>query len=239
MPASERGPGAVTIAIETSGPRGGVAVGVGATILGVLEFGRGLVHGREVVPRLRDLFAEKGLDPRSVAAVAVDVGPGSYTGLRVGISAARALAFATGAKTIAVAAFDAVAADSGLPPGTSLLAVRDARRGHVYAAVFAPGGSGGPGALVRATEDFAATPEEAAARAPTGAVVLGDGAAAYPQVFGPPRFVAGPHDRGEPRVAAVYRLGASALARGETTPADALVPRYLQASEPERRRTDR
>jgi hypothetical protein len=101
----------------------------------------------------------------------------------------------------------------------------------VYGALFARRS----GALVRLREDFAATPAEAAAAAPEGAIVVGDGVAAHPAVFGPPRFRLGPEAWGVPRVESLFRLGTRALRRGETTPVDALVPRYLQPSEPERR----
>jgi tRNA threonylcarbamoyladenosine biosynthesis protein TsaB len=166
-----------------------------------------------------------------MTAIVVDVGPGSYTGLRVGIAAAKALAFATGAACVSVSAFHCMAASATLAPGERIFTVRDARRAQVYGALFSLTG----GALVRELPDFVAPPAEAAARVPGGAIVVGDGAAAYPSILGPPRYRLGPPEWGSPRAATLLGLGAAALARGEATPADTLAPNYLLTSEPERR----
>lgn len=225
----------VTVAIETSGKAGGVAVGRGLLLLAARDFEPGLLHGREVVPRLRALFDELALSPSAIEAIVVDVGPGSYTGLRVGIAAAKALAFATGAACAGISAFACFAAAATIAEGERLFTTRDARRGQVYGALFARR----DGALVRELPDFAATPLEAAARVPEGAIVVGDGADAYPAILGPPRYRRGPDAWAAPSVATLYAVGAAALARGESTAAEALVPLYLQPSEPERRARDR
>lgn len=92
-------------------------------------------HAARIVTELDDLFDEAGVRRGAVAAVTVGVGPGSYTGLRVGLAAGRAMATAWsvplgGADSLASLAWAALA------PGETGVAAMDARRGNVYAAVF-------------------------------------------------------------------------------------------------------
>ncbi len=93
-------------------------------------------HAALIVPHLEALFEEAGVDRRRLARVTVGMGPGSYTGLRVGMATARGLVSAlrcerTGGCSLATLAWGA------LQDGATGVAVMDARRGNVYAATFA------------------------------------------------------------------------------------------------------
>src|SRR5262245_48217371 len=98
-----------TLGIETSGGRGGVALLNGPRILGARLFEKGMVHGREIAPATRELLEEAGLAPADLELLACDIGPGSYTGLRVGLAAAKGLALALGRPLVGVASLDALA----------------------------------------------------------------------------------------------------------------------------------
>lgn len=115
-----------------------------------------------------------------VDRIAVGTGPGSFTGLRVGIATARALAQATGKPVVGIGSLLALAegarSGEGAAPGERIMPLIDARRGQVYGAVF---GSEG----VEAEPPFVLDPESAVARLGTG-LVVGDGAIRYRDVLG-------------------------------------------------------
>ena len=92
-------------------------------------------HAARIVTELEQLFDEAGVRRDAVAAVTVGVGPGSYTGLRVGLAAAHAM---TTAWSVPLGGADSLAslAWAALAPGETGVAVMDARRGNVYAAVY-------------------------------------------------------------------------------------------------------
>ena len=111
-------------------------------------------HSELLLPAVEEAVAAGGGWPR-VARIAVGVGPGSFTGLRIGISTARALAQARGLQLAGVSTLAALAAgiaEHPLATGRDLLPVLDARRGEVFAALHGPGGE-------ELTEPFVASPE--------------------------------------------------------------------------------
>jgi tRNA threonylcarbamoyladenosine biosynthesis protein TsaB len=93
-------------------------------------------HAARLLVLVEGLLAEAGTGWDEVGRIAVGAGPGGFTGLRIGIATARALAQATGVPLVPVSSLAALAAGSGDPDGT-VAAVLDARRGEVYAGVYA------------------------------------------------------------------------------------------------------
>jgi tRNA threonylcarbamoyladenosine biosynthesis protein TsaB len=92
-------------------------------------------HGRDLVPRIGDLLREASLTVMDLGVVAVGLGPGSYTGLRIGLTAARVLAYTAGAVLIG---FDSLEgwAQTAPPEASRVYVVADAQRGDVYSADF-------------------------------------------------------------------------------------------------------
>ncbi len=119
-----------TLAIATSGPNGGLALQSddGAICHVPLASGRG--RGRDVMPALHGLLRDVGLQPADLRRLVVDIGPGSFTGVRVGVTVAKTLAWSLGLEVTAVSSLDLLAA--GAPAGTEVLAVRAAGRGTIY-----------------------------------------------------------------------------------------------------------
>src|SRR5262249_48878627 len=91
--------------LETSCRRGLVALAAGTELRGVRRLDESRRHARDLAPAVAELLSEQGWKARDLQAVLVGRGPGSYTGLRVGIMSARALAYATGCALIGLDTF--------------------------------------------------------------------------------------------------------------------------------------
>ena len=99
--------------LETSTGRSGlVALADGAELRGLRRLDDSRRHGRDLAPAVRALLGEAGWKPRDVDAVVVSRGPGSYTGLRVGLMSAKTLAYATGCALLLIDTFAVVAAQA-------------------------------------------------------------------------------------------------------------------------------
>jgi tRNA threonylcarbamoyladenosine biosynthesis protein TsaB len=106
-----------------------------------LTLDRPRAHAEQLVPMIGDVLSYAGLRPTDLDAVAVSMGPGSYTGLRIGVSTAKGLVRAVGCALVGVPTLDALAAPAALlaAPGDTVCAVLHARRDEVYAAVYEVG----------------------------------------------------------------------------------------------------
>jgi tRNA threonylcarbamoyladenosine biosynthesis protein TsaB len=121
--------------LETSGRVGQVAVARGETLLGLRRLDEARRHARDLAPAVQDLLTAQGWTAADLDGVIVSRGPGSYTGLRVGVISAKTLAYATGCALLAVDTFAAIAAQA--PPEVLCLDVlADAQQGKVYVGRF-------------------------------------------------------------------------------------------------------
>ncbi|HTZ07615.1 MAG TPA: tRNA (adenosine(37)-N6)-threonylcarbamoyltransferase complex dimerization subunit type 1 TsaB [Acidimicrobiales bacterium] len=220
----------MVLALESATELAGVALADGEGVLAQAALTRGRRHAEAMVPTVAFVCERAGVALGAVEAVAVDVGPGLFTGLRVGVATARALATALALPVVAVGSTEVVAAAvaaSGLvPEGTEVVAVVDARRGEVFAQRFTVD----DGAARPRAEAARHTPEDlATALADAPGVVAGDGARRHAAVLGavPGVTVAGPaFDHPSPAVLAV--LGVARADRGATAAPGAVLPRYLR-----------
>jgi len=130
------------LAIETSGKSLGIALRAEAGLLFEENVTAGAIHGRALAPLIDKALAAQCIRPKDLHAIAVSIGPGSWTGLRIGISAAKTLAWALaqsgGAPTlIGVPSFEALALDAAAhAPGHARLTLRDARSEGLFVALF-------------------------------------------------------------------------------------------------------
>lgn len=123
------------IGIETSGNVGSVAVCEDDVVVGERCLEKGLRHGTELITSVKALFEELHWKPDNIELIAVSVGPGSYTGLRVGITCAKTLAYALNKPIVAVPTLD-VLAENAPANSHSICPILDARRMCVYACVY-------------------------------------------------------------------------------------------------------
>jgi len=124
--------------IESSGRTARVGVVRAGTIVARRELTETRRLARDLAPTIGELLREASLQPKQLDGVMVSVGPGSYTGLRVGIMAAKAFAYATGCKLIAVPTFAAIALEVPAEAG-EIWVVGDALQGLIYLQRFLRG----------------------------------------------------------------------------------------------------
>ena len=224
------------LAIETATAAAGVAVLRGDAILAERRLPEGRQASETLLPALLAALEEADVALAALDGFAVSIGPGSFTGLRVGVSTAKGLAFGTAQRIVAVPTLAALAlyADAGDAPVAALL---DARRGEVYAAIH-DGGPTAPPRLAPCVTDpeaLAAHLAEIAGARPC--VAIGDGVAVAAEAL---RTLLGERvllRPVAPDAAAVGRLGQRLWSASGGVSPDQVVPLYGRRAEAEVRRT--
>jgi tRNA threonylcarbamoyladenosine biosynthesis protein TsaB len=215
------------LAVETSTLAGGVALLDGERLVAEYLLDVGIAHSERLMAAVDRVLADARWTARDLAGLAVAVGPGSFTGLRIAVSTVKGLALALRLPIAAVPTLDAMAT---AVPWASLpvCPVLDARKGEVYASRY----HWEDGVMRRDWEYVALPPEALAARLSEPTLLIGDGAAGIASVHG--RLLPSPQRLPSP--ACVGALGLAQLRAGETVSAAALSPLYLRPSEAELKR---
>ena len=222
------------LAIDTSGPVAGCAILKDGKIVHQIAMNHGLTHSETIMPAVDGALSAAGLACADVDVFAAVAGPGSFTGVRIGVCAAKGLAHAVGKPCAAVHALEALAMNFCGFEGLAC-PILDARRGQVYCAAFDVSG----GLPVRALADAAEPLSDFLARLPGDRrlMFVGDGvpvhADAVRAALGERALIA-PANLRDLRADAACVLAAS---RPETwTDVAALRPIYLRAPQAERER---
>ncbi|MDP3967181.1 MAG: tRNA (adenosine(37)-N6)-threonylcarbamoyltransferase complex dimerization subunit type 1 TsaB [Nocardioides sp.] len=176
------------LALDTATPAVTVALHDGTSVVATRSGSHPMRHGEQLAPAIEAVLTEAGATPRDVTAIAVGVGPGPFTGLRVGLVTARTMAAVLGIPTYGVCTLDVLAAqalDEGRVRGRFLVA-SDARRKEVYWAGYdAPDDpTTGPGAPVVRLDEPQVGPAADLPGWTHGLVVVGEGGRLYPAAFG-------------------------------------------------------
>jgi tRNA threonylcarbamoyladenosine biosynthesis protein TsaB len=212
--------------IETSGKVGKVGLARGEGVVRAIDLDAARRHARDLSATVGGLLAGEQLRPADLCGVMVSVGPGSYTGLRVGVMSAKTLAYATGCRVVAVPTFAAIASRAPAEAG-ALWVIADALQGLIYRQQFGRGADGW-----RPIDELRIESVEEWLRSLTaGAWVSGPGMTPYAERI-PPTCPLVPEADREPSIESLFRIG-----RG-ITPATReellrLEPLYLRGSSAE------
>ena len=227
------------LAFETSAKAASAALTEGGKLLGESYQNTGMTHSQTLLVMAEDLLKQCGFTASDVDAVAVAEGPGSFTGVRIGVAAAKGFAWGAELPVYGVSTLEAMALGLGVHDGY-VCACMDARRSQVYNAIFLTDG----GRLERVCDDRAISLEDLAKDLENldGPIFLvGDGSVLCYNTLSErvPNLVLPADHRMHQRGSGVALAAVEAIARGESGSGAELTPNYLRLSQAERERLER
>jgi tRNA threonylcarbamoyladenosine biosynthesis protein TsaB len=223
------------LAIETTSPRAEVAVVEGEEVVAALLFRHRMDAARMLMPRIDATLQMAGVALPALAGIAVSLGPGSYTGIRIGVVTAKLLAAATGVKLVGVPTLEALAAQADALPSLGesdrlICALIPARADEYFAGLYQR--SGGELCLRAAASVLTLDAlVERLARYPGEVLLAGDARAAAARLgaaLGPRALI--PRSAPGPLAPWVARLGERRLAEGHSDDPATLAPLYVRAA---------
>lgn len=220
----------LVLGIETSTPQASVAIGSEQGVVASALVARGASYNEFLLPAVRFCLDQAGLGYRNIGGVAVGIGPGLFTGMRVGVATAKALAQTLSVPVIGMSSLDTLAYEVRYSQKT-ICAVLDARRSEVFHAFYRPS----PGGIQRMTDYRVERPEQLAigiASRPEEVLMVGNGALLYREQFmdlGPVAEI-GSMSHAFPNARSVVELAIPRMFREEFDPLVALRPLYLRRS---------
>jgi tRNA threonylcarbamoyladenosine biosynthesis protein TsaB len=220
------------LAVDTSTRTGSVAILDGDILVAELQLTSLETHAKRLMCAIDTLLGMAGMGIGECDGFAVSIGPGSFTGLRIGISAIKGLAFALGKPVAGVSTLDALAFQFPWFPN-QVCPLLDARKGEVYTALYKPDGTGGWEKLV---SDCVVEPGPWLGQIQDVCLFVGDGTLVYRKLieetrgsrarFAPPSF-------NTVRASVVGALGLKQIASLQTEDVGLLVPQYIRRSDAE------
>lgn len=212
----------IDVALETSTRRPSVAARRGDRLV-VRQLDSAGSHASDLLPALESLLTELGAQPSDIARVFVGIGPGSYTGLRVGVATAQGLARGANASLTGIPSGEALAF-AECAADEELVQLLDARSNELYFAHYARRGD----QLIVLAEPRVVTAETLRELLPPNVRILGDATCADAADLGPQARARLVTDL-VPTASAVLELGAKRLAQGSpSTPPESVLPLYLR-----------
>jgi len=219
------------LALDTATLVSSVALAAPDRLLAELTLQTKKTHSERLMPHIEQLLALADADKADIGAVAVSIGPGSFTGLRIGLATAKALAYAlriplVGVPTLAALAFGCPA------PGALLAPTMDAQKGNIYVALYRWQDGDLVEEMPPAVMGHAAAAADLAAHGGQ-ALILGEAVGLYGDVFRQAGHVLAEPHVAMPRAGSVALLGARLAATGVNHDVMALEPLYIRRSEAE------
>ncbi len=218
------------LAIETSGGSGSIALLVGKTVVSEEMFPHGLKHAAELLPTINRMMRTRGWSPVDLGILYVSEGPGSFTGLRIGITLAKTLTLATRVKLVAVPTLQVLARNAP-PDAGHVIIVLDAKRDQIFTARYERVGSN----LVEREPAHLDTLAGMLDRAPRPVCLLGEGLPFHTKLMpaGDERISIAPEDCWRARATVVAEIGIELAAEGRFADPDRLIPLYIRKPEAE------
>jgi tRNA threonylcarbamoyladenosine biosynthesis protein TsaB len=220
----------LVLGIETSTPQASVAIGSEQGIVASVLIGRGATYNEFLLPSVRFCLDQARLGYRNIGGVAVSLGPGLFTGMRVGVATAKGLAQALSVPIVGMASLDLLAYEVRYS-SKAICAVLDARRSEVFYAFY----KSSPGGIQRLTRYHVERPEQLAVRIaanPEDVLLVGNGALLYREVFrdlGPGTEI-GSMSHSFPDASSLVELGLARMFREDFDSVFHLTPLYLRRS---------
>lgn len=216
----------ITLGIETATQVVSVAIGGDDGVLGLVEITQGRRHAETLVPAIEFVCRHAQIAVTDIGAIGVDIGPGLFTGMRVGIATAKSMAYALQVPVVGVSSLDLLA--HPLRHSSKVIAsVIDARKGEVFYAFFLPT----PGGVQRVSEPVACSIDDFNADVMArgqDVLAVGDGAHRYRAEFDSGIEVA---DLAHPSVASLVTLARARVLRSDVDDlrTEDVQPMYLRA----------
>ena len=224
------------LGIETATGLGGVALIEGETVRAEYRLEMTMAHAERLMVLIDRVLGDNGRSLDDLDALAVSIGPGSFTGLRVAVNTVKGLAVGKPIPVAAVPTLEAMAWNISAV-GVVVCPMIDAKKGEVYAALFSSEYGGG---LKRIMEDRVISPENLCEHLSMSSglpiVFLGDGASRYREVLHKrlgSRSVFSPVPLSSALPSMVARLGLQRIERGDVSDVRTLVPAYLRRADAE------
>lgn len=226
------------LALESSTAAGSIALVDGEELRAEVWFSNSRTHSERILRWVDQVLRDGLVKGTDLEGIAVGLGPGSFTGLRIALSSAKGLAFALGIPLVGIPTLEALAHNLPYFQG-AVCVMLDARRAKVYGGIFR---GGGDGYRMKTEGPYGLWEVSSWVRSFSGPTVfVGDGAIAYREdiraimgdlaLFAPPELM-------HPRASVVARLGSERLASGKGDELESLAPLYMQSSEAERARQE-
>lgn len=220
------------LAVDTATSQVGCAIAGHEGVLASAHAARGRRHAESLTPAIEFVSRQARVPLSDISAVAVDVGPGLFTGLRVGIASAKAIAFALRVPMIGVSSLDLLAFPVRLSPRL-IAAIIDARRGELFYAFYRQV----PGGVQRLGDPMVGTPQDVVSELwATGQehLLVGDGALRYAgELREVPRTDVAEQGLAHPSATSLAQLAHAQAMREEWVPASELEPVYLRKPDAE------
>jgi tRNA threonylcarbamoyladenosine biosynthesis protein TsaB len=219
------------LAIETATKAGSIAIMDGSTFIGEVRLDVSIAHAERVMNSIAWLLKSSNISIGEIDAFAVSIGPGSFTGLRIGLSTIKGLAFSTGKPIVPVPTLDAIARRFPFC-SYSICPMLDARKNEVYAALYKWEGN----LCRKVVPETAIAPERLLEKLEGPTVFIGDGAVTYKDVIVEKMRSDAIYPASSlmsPAASAVAEIALEMLKQGIDVDPQALTPFYIRRSEAE------